>query len=846
MSDFKIVGNTNPIVGEVEHYTVNNLYPKIAADSNFGLKTAPVQHQIKWEVYVLEFGKWRKTKENDKTGNLVTYKFRHGSLTRAGIRIAAIKGDETAWLDIKPLPSKPKIDDVRLLDKSGKKIEGRLSYGQTVKARVHCLHMEKRRIYVTLWEDDVKGTGHNKANETNFIETKSGIVRDGIADIDFLLKPSFAKIATKNGPENDNVHEYYVTAQLDQEKVPSNNVNVNAPEAPTASYKAKTTPKKEPVKSNLPVQQPKTKTSETPKVVKSKINSVNLTDTAGHKIKGKFKEKQIKVWINSTGLVGKEVRLTLYDEDLLSNDLLFTHNLTIQSDLHAIVVSLDSIPRSLGGDNWAEGNEQELFAEIEVLQTHDFSKSAVVGVDAKVFKSDPVEKTNKVLKVDDAKDVKKGAKGACACKENNFYWSNKLTCDERKKVLEVCANIWGEDKKKDKASELMAIMHLETINTFSPSKKGVSARGTKYVGLIQFSATTAQNIGTTYEALEKMTFIKQMDYVEKYLKQNKDKMKTIVDFYLQVIKPADVGKGDQPDYAVFDESISVPDGDGSSTSKKQRDINITIEPWVTKYGYASNPTFMTEKDEKVKRKRWVYTRQVFEERYGTIGGKTTIKEIDYVLRNEHYIPGAKQLFTGNCDDTIDEKIETKGELAPWMKVAWEEYEKYKGIKEEDSPLKEKIKEYFKETGYNSDYKDAWCASFVNWCFNYTENYKDTNSKGAMGARDWGPEGNSYIAGSGKDGWPNGEITDAFVGAVAVIKSHSHVVFIIGVNAKGDYVNLGGNQGSKISGGQKICMGSMPKSDVLYIMKPKKYVVQDEEKKLPLYDIDAINNSKSTR
>ena len=39
---------------------------------------------------------------------------------------------------------------------------------------------------------------------------------------------------------------------------------------------------------------------------------------------------------------------------------------------------------------------------------------------------------------------------------------------------------------------------------------------------------------------------------------------------------------------------------------------------------------------------------------------------------------------------------------------------------------------------------------------------------------------------------------------------------------------------------------MPKSDVLYIMKPKKYVVQDEEKKLPLYDIDAINNSKSTR
>ena len=392
----------------------------------------------------------------------------------------------------------------------------------------------------------------------------------------------------------------------------------------------------------------------------------------------------------------------------------------------------------------------------------------------------------------------------------------------------------------------MAIMHLETIKTFSPSKKGISKNGTKFIGLIQFSAVTAKSIGTSYEALGKMTFIEQMKYVEIYLKQNKDKMNTIVDFYLQVIKPGDVGKGNQPDYAVFDESVSVPDGDGSNTSKEQRDKNINREPWVTKYGYASNPTFMNEKDEKVKRKRWVYTRQVYEERYGTIGGKTTIKEIDDVLRNEHYKPGATQLFRGKCDVVEEKKEVADGERAPWMKIAWEEYEKYKGIKEEDSPLKEKITQYFKETGYNSDYKDAWCASFVNWCFNRTVLYKDTNSKGAMGARDWGPEGNIYLAGSGKDGWLNGEITDAFIGAVAVIKSHSHVVFIIGANSKGDFVNLGGNQGSKVTGGQKICFGSVPKSDVLYIMKPKSYIVTEEEKKLPIYEVDAINDSKSTK
>ncbi|PWB27972.1 L,D-transpeptidase family protein [Flavobacterium sp. HTF] len=411
MSDFKIIGNANPVVGIVEHYTVNNLFPKISADQNFSIAgNAPVVHQIKWEVYVLELGKWRKTKENDKTGNLVTYKFRHGSLTRAGIRIVAIKGDETARLDIKPLPGQPKIDDVRLLDKSGKKIEGRLSYGQTVKARVHCLHMEKRRVFVTLWEDDVKGAGHDKANETNFIETKSGIVRDGIADIDFLLKPSFAKIATKNGQENDKVHEYYVTAQLDQEKIPSNNVNVDASEAPTAPFKGKTTPQ-QPVKNKPAAQKPNVPTA--PKAVKGKINSVHITDTAGHQIKGVFKEKQIRVLINSTGLAGKEVCLKLYEEDVVSNDLLFTQNFKIKSDLHTLPVSLDTIPRSLGGNNWAEGDEQELFAEIEVLQTHDFIKSAVVDVDATVFKQDPVEVTNKVLKVGISKVEKKEKEGLC-------------------------------------------------------------------------------------------------------------------------------------------------------------------------------------------------------------------------------------------------------------------------------------------------------------------------------------------------------------------------------------------------------------------------------------------------
>lgn len=430
MSDLKIIGNPNPVVGVEEFYSISDFFYQTFSNEILDNINNPVEQQVQWEVYVLENHKWRKTKENDKRGNKISYTFFEKSLTRNGIRILAKKGDRVGRLDIKTLSAKPKIDHIELLDKNGSTIKQHLSYGQTIKARVFCLNMEKRRVNVTLWEDDAKGPGHNKANKKNFIETRSGIVNLGKADVDFLLKPSFAKIALRGRPEDDKIHEYYVTADYNNGKVASNNVNVDAPdETPVAPFKAKTTPK--PV-SKAPTQKAKTTepVSKAPIATpapKAKINSVNITDTNGHAIKGTFKEKQIKVWINSTGLKGKEVRLKLYDDDTFSNDLLLTQNFTLQSDLHVIVVLLSTIPRSLGGNYWSEGNEQELFAEVEVLQNHDFTKSAVVNVDPTVFKQDPIEATNKVLKVD-GNDTKKNNEEACPRCET-------LTADEMTKIF---------------------------------------------------------------------------------------------------------------------------------------------------------------------------------------------------------------------------------------------------------------------------------------------------------------------------------------------------------------------------------------------------------------------------
>lgn len=397
MSDFKITGNPNPVVGKEEFYSIGN--PVAKTFPYTAIPKSPFDTPVLWTVHILENGRWRKTKENDKRGDKVSYTFLQRSLGRKGIRIMATRGEQTARLDIDTHPAdKPKIDSIDLLDKSGKKPAKPLSYGQTLKARVHCLHMEKRKVFVTLWEDDAKGAGHNKENEKNIIETRWGFVEDGIADVDFLLRPSFAKIATRGGEEKDKIHEYYVTTNFDNEKLASSNVNVNELETPVAPFKGKV-PVQQPVK-NIPGQQPKTQAPATPVQAKPKgaISSVKITDADGNVIKGVYRDKQIKVWIYSTGLAGKEIRLKLYDEDYVSNDILVDQKFTITKDIFPIIVTLNKIPRSRGGDT-GEGAEQEVFADVEVLESNKHTVSAVVDVDAKAFKPDPVSDSNTVFKI---------------------------------------------------------------------------------------------------------------------------------------------------------------------------------------------------------------------------------------------------------------------------------------------------------------------------------------------------------------------------------------------------------------------------------------------------------------
>lgn len=66
-------------------------------------------------------------------------------------------------------------------------------------------------------------------------------------------------------------------------------------------------------------------------------------------------------------------------------------------------------------------------------------------------------------------------------------------------------------------------------------------------GLIQFVSSTAKGIGTTLEAIRTMSNVKQLYYVEKYLKSqilSAGKPKDWIDTYCLVFQPAWVGKPD--------------------------------------------------------------------------------------------------------------------------------------------------------------------------------------------------------------------------------------------------------------------------------------------------------------
>lgn len=232
----------------------------------------------------------------------------------------------------------------------------------------------------------------------------------------------------------------------------------------------------------------------------------------------------------------------------------------------------------------------------------------------------------------------KKQEGKCLCQQYDLVWGDKIGCNERKKVVEVAKNL-GIDP-----NWLMTVMALETNETFSPAIDN----GIGYVGLIQFGKDAANDIHTTTNSLKKMSFIQQMDYVQKHLTKNKSKYKTLTDLYLAVLYPSACGHGAERNYIVLDGEA-----------------------------YKKNPFFFKEKGE------WEYATKINKKgkliKYKSPtnpNGKTYVWEIGLAAQ-EVYTKGLSQKESKfKCDDNKEEKIIKVGDcLDTWDKVTNEKIRK---------------------------------------------------------------------------------------------------------------------------------------------------------------------------
>ncbi len=202
---------------------------------------------------------------------------------------------------------------------------------------------------------------------------------------------------------------------------------------------------------------------------------------------------------------------------------------------------------------------------------------------------DPMPKTGRSVSIVSEPPEKKEEK-VCDCKKYDLVWGDKVSCEFRKKVVEICKDLWGEDRKKEMANGLMAVMHVETSGTFKAhqimgkylqsvgsitkddfwlekkdKKTGKITKTSRAVGLIQFTQDALQQIGefksgSGFDKLHevklrfaKMGEIKQLDFVKKYFEPSKNKIKTPEDIYLHVFAPKGVGKEDE--YVLYDKNI---------------------------------------------------------------------------------------------------------------------------------------------------------------------------------------------------------------------------------------------------------------------------------------------------
>lgn len=172
-----------------------------------------------------------------------------------------------------------------------------------------------------------------------------------------------------------------------------------------------------------------------------------------------------------------------------------------------------------------------------------------------------LERALKILKEDRQKPVKE-----VSSSQRPIAWGASVSPVFRDRVW------WIADTLGFDPDWLMACMAWESAETFSASIK--NAAGSGATGLIQFMPSTAVSLGTTTAKLAKMTPEDQLNYVYKYFKPYKGRIKNLGDMYMAILWPAGVGKPDN--YVLWDK------GSRPTTYRQNAGLDLNKDGKITR------------------------------------------------------------------------------------------------------------------------------------------------------------------------------------------------------------------------------------------------------------------------
>lgn len=118
--------------------------------------------------------------------------------------------------------------------------------------------------------------------------------------------------------------------------------------------------------------------------------------------------------------------------------------------------------------------------------------------------------------------------------ERTVVWGAKVSPTFKDRLFWLC------DELDINPDYLMACIAFESAETFRADIK--NAAGSGATGLIQFMPSTALGLGTTVARLAEMTAEDQLNFVYKYFRPYKSRLKTLEDTYMAILLPSQIGR----------------------------------------------------------------------------------------------------------------------------------------------------------------------------------------------------------------------------------------------------------------------------------------------------------------